>query len=103
MSSLTSVDKKLRKILRLDIVNFARLSRDICDADQQRTREAAKNVSCCGNKSSPKRSKSNYIYHENNLRRIGKNHNFHANDYYDHSKAIYNNNTRINTHHANDY
>ena len=43
---------KKREILSLDVNNFKRRCRDIRDADQQRTREAARNINYSVNRSS---------------------------------------------------
>ena len=61
----------MREILSLNVNNFKRRCRDICDADQQRTKEESRNVNYSVNRSSQKRGKSNNVY--NNYRRMGQN------------------------------
>ena len=89
---------KMREILSLDIKNFKRRCRDICDADQQRTREAARNVNYSVNRSIQKRGKSNNVY--NNYRRMGQNSGYqnHADKYLGHPDCNYTNDARIISH-----
>ena len=53
---------KINEILSSDINSFKHHCRDICDADQQNTKEAAKIMCCGGFRYNKQRSKPNYFY-----------------------------------------
>jgi len=59
---------KMKDTLSLDIYNFKRRCRDICDVDQQRTRKASRKVNYSVNRPSQRKSKSNN--HMNSYRYI---------------------------------
>ena len=86
---------KMREILSLDIENFKRRCRDICDANHQRSIEASRNINYNVNRPSQRKSKSNY--HMNSYRHIDRNSGYqnNANNYFGHQDCNFIPDTRV--------
>ena len=86
---------KMREVLSLDIENYKRRCRDICDVDQQRSREASKNINYSSSRSNQRRGKFNN--HINSYRHIGQNSGYqnNTNRYLGHQGCNFINDTRV--------
>ena len=86
---------KMREVLSLDIENYKRRCRDICDVDQQRSREASKNINYSSSRSNQRRGKFNN--HINSYRHIGQNSGYqnNTNRYFGHQGCNFINDTRV--------
>ena len=91
------VKGKIREFLYLSIDKFKQRCRDICNADQQRSKESARNVNYNVNRPNQKRGKTNNVY---NYRRMGQNSGYQndAESFFNHPDRNYFNDARTISH-----